>query len=525
MKWVIPYPLLFITAIVLDRVVISSTEIGISQSLRALLVLLLATIIITLIGQAFTKDWHRTHFLVLMIIVYLIAYRSLYRLLKINFSDQINALGLALMILLGIGYVMITHRRIWGAIRNPVRISAYFSLVFIVLLGFQIFRLGSDGYHVFTNIGHAQTKAVSNLDEDIALHEGVSPDIYVIVLDGYARQDVLQSIYDFDNSKFIDSLEKRGFYVARESHSNYVQTPYSMASFWNFDYLQPWDSSEDYAQYLFEPIQNNRVFHLLNKIGYTTVSFAGAVHFTEIKDSDVYLSNFLLLNNFETLLLVDSPVEPISNIFDLGIPTQTYKTHRQRILYQLEMLKRIPAGVSGPKIVYAHILAPHPPFVFDQNGGIRDPQHPYTLGEGAEIQGGEEKYWYGYREQVKFVNGEIIKVIDSILAKSKIPPVIVVMGDHGPGSMFHWDMDAPGCLWERTGNLYALLLPGHQNSSIVYSSISPVNTFRVIFNTYFGTDLPLLEDKSYLMIWHHPTLNIDITDRRDNQQSCTTPNK
>ena len=299
-----------------------------------------------------------------------------------------------------------------------------------------------------------------------------------------------------------------------------------MASFWNFDYLQTWDSSYEYAQYLFEPIQNNRVFHSLDEIGYTTVSFEGAVHYAEIKNPDVYLSDFLPLNNFETLLPIDSPLEPLSNIFDLGVPVQTYKTHRQRVLYQLDTLKEIPASIPGPKIVYTHILAPHPPFVFYQNGDIREPQQPYTLAEGIdEGQGAEKEYWNGYQEQVKFINREIVKVVDVILKKSESPPIILLMGDHGPASMFKWNFETPGCLWERTSNLYAIFLPGHENDGTVYPSISLVNTFRVIFNTYFGTDLPLLEDRSYLVYWYQPTLKVDITSARDTFEGCTISGK
>ena len=154
---------------------------------------------------------------------------------------------------------------------------------------------------------------------------------------------------------------------------------------------------------------------------------------------------------------------------------------------------------------------------------LRKHQNPFTLAEGAAYQSSVEEYWNGYREQVKFVNREIISVIDDILLKSGTPPIILIMGDHGPASMFNWSLEDPGCVWERTSNLYAILLPEHQNDGTAYASISPVNTFRVIFNTYFGTDLPLLEDKSYMMSWQQPTLNVDVTDTRDSYSGCTIP--
>ncbi len=91
--------------------------------------------------------------------------------------------------------------------------------------------------------------------------------------------------------------------------------------------------------------------------------------------------------------------------------------------------------------------------------------------------------------------------------------------------MFHWDLDAPGCIWERTSNLYALRLPGHQNDGMLYPSISPVNTFRVIFDTYFGTDLPLLDDRTYLASAKYPTIIKDVTEVIETHAGCAAPDR
>lgn len=520
MKHIIPYPLLLITAIILDRIAISSTQIGAAQSLRSLLVLLLLTTIAIVMIQHRVKDWHYANFAVLAIWVMLLAYRALYGFLKVNVPQQADYLGLALLPLLSVVYALSVSRKIWQSIHDPSRITYYFNLVFTLLLIFQVVRLARDSYNLFITTTSSQFAAVSELNSNIRLQNKTRPDIYVIVLDGYARQDVLREIYQYDNSEFISNLEKRGFFVASNSHSNYVQTHYSMASFWNFDYLRPWHSSSNYAQYLLQPIQNNRAFHLLDEIGYKTVTFESEVDYIDIKNSDIHLSKFLPFNKFEDLLLIDSPFEPLSNIFNLGIPIPTYKTHRQRIQYELDTLKKIPTAIDAPKIVYAHIVAPHPPFVFDQDGNALQYQRQYSLWDNSTYEGGHEEYWKGYREQVIFVNAETIKVVDAILEKSKTPPIILIMGDHGPASLFNWNFDTPGCIWERTSNLYAILLPEKQSNELLYPSISPVNTFRVIFNTYFGTHLPYLEDKSYLMSWQQPTLKIDVTDVRDSRQGC-----
>lgn len=521
MKQYIPYPLFLVAAVILDRVVISSTQIGPAESLRSLSVLIILTVATLFLIQHRVRDWHYTNFVVLMIAVMLLLFRYLYRLLKVQVPQRADGFAILLICILCIAYILIINKRVWNSFSNPARLSYYLSIIFMLLFGFQIVNLAKNFYTLVMTGTHSQTTAISALTEDIELQNGTKPDIYVIVLDGYGRQDVLRKIYGYDNSEFIAWLDERGFYVATETHSNYVQTPYTMASFWNFDYLPTWDSSSEYEQYLYQPIQNNRVFRLLDEIGYTTVSTEGAVHFTEIRNSDVYLSNFLPLNDFETLLLIDSPLEPLSNIVDLHLPLQTYKTHRDRFYYQLETLKKIPLEIKSPKTVYTHILLPHPPFIFDQAGQAREIVGSFSLAEGAEFQGGKEEYVSGYRAQVKIINGEIMKVVDAILTKSETAPVIVIMGDHGPASMFHFRVDDPGCIWERTSNLYAILLPGHKEDGTLYPSISPVNTFRVIFNTYFGTDLHLLEDRSYLRYWQQPTLNVDVTSIRDSRDHCT----
>ena len=49
----------------------------------------------------------------------------------------------------------------------------------------------------------------------------------------------------------------------------------------------------------------------------------------------------------------------------------------------------------------------------------------------------------------------------------------------------------PDQLLQKTGILNAYYLPG-ADPRVFYPTISPVNSFRVVFNTYFGASLPLL---------------------------------
>ena len=100
---------------------------------------------------------------------------------------------------------------------------------------------------------------------------GSNPDIYHIVLDGYGRHDFLKDYYDFDNGGFLDWLEHKGFYVARESRSNYSSTRFSLTSALNFQYLNEIPPTRQWA--FFNKLQNNRVMTFLKERGYNVVAF------------------------------------------------------------------------------------------------------------------------------------------------------------------------------------------------------------------------------------------------------------
>jgi hypothetical protein len=305
------------------------------------------------------------------------------------------------------------------------------------------------------------------------------PDIYYIILDGYARQDALEEVYGFDNSEFIQYLTNKGFYVASQSRSNYSSTTLSMPSSLNMDYLTADELAS--AKTRFEMIGNNKVSQLLKEKGYRYIFVGGGIDWKGIANYTdghfVYRSGSLFKkSDFIDSLAHTTALSPFL-IFFQGFFGDNDRKAR---LYAFDKLADIP-DIKEPTFVYAHIVSPHPPFIFDRNGN--PPKQSIFVGTGNiwVATGHEDRYV----DQLIFVNKKVETLIDEILSKPGVPPIIILQGDHGM-----W--------WEKgkeTDILNAYYLPGKDNQ-LLYDSISPVNSFRIVFNLYLDTDYQLLKDET-----------------------------
>ena len=101
-----------------------------------------------------------------------------------------------------------------------------------------------------------------------------------------------------------------------------------------------------------------------------------------------------------------------------------------------------------------------------------------------------------YLQQLKFANKMTIRTIDEILTKSEIDPIIIIQSDHGERTGINWDEPTEDMIKQGLNNLNAYYFPNEKQNKL-YNNISPVNTFRIIFNEYFDADFELLDDRYY----------------------------
>jgi len=328
-------------------------------------------------------------------------------------------------------------------------------------------------------------------------------DIYYIILDAYGRADTLQDFYGYDNSAFISSLSERGFYVASESTSNYSYTQASLASSLNMRYINELaestsneeGASNNIDEVLTGMIEENRVQHFLREQGYRLVHFrsiwgpTSRSRFADFHFRGGRLNEFSMLL-FNTTLLRASALVPPIYAYVLG-------DIRERTLYTLDKLAEIPTlDAGGPKFVFAHFLLPHPPFVFGADGGFPVDIRSVEAKLADDGEGWSEEEKRRYIDQVRFTNTSVLELVDALIKKSDLPPIVVIQGDHGPWSTAGKNTEDTDLHHERMRILNSYYLPGGGDVEL-YERITPVNTFRLILSHYFGADLPLMEDRNY----------------------------
>lgn len=325
------------------------------------------------------------------------------------------------------------------------------------------------------------------------------PDIYYVVLDGYGRRDVLGEYYGFDNSELVAGLERHGFFVAASSRSNYSQTKLSLASSLNMMHLDevaegPHSGDADATLDLL--VRDSLVVEALKARGYRFVTTPSGYGLTErMQGVDVEAGRpRVAINEFESMVLDATPVGALLRPVFRG-DLDAFERHRRRVDAAFDALGDLPAS-SEPRFVFAHVLAPHPPFVFDRHGRLpRQYYNYFTRIDGRAALGRSDLYRRDYAEQAMYLNGRVLEAVGAILARYAPDdrPIVVIQGDHGPASYYRGDGRDPRYLRERMAILNAYYVPPDLRCDLD-DAITPVNTFRVLFDAAFGTRLGRLPD-------------------------------
>ncbi|NVM20238.1 MAG: hypothetical protein HWN68_00475 [Desulfobacterales bacterium] len=453
------------------------------------LVLVLATFFLLQLGRICCADKQKAAFCVSSFLIYFFSYaavRSLIMFEVAGFKLYRHRYFIIIWTLVFLAVLLISLR----SRLDYNNVTRFFNIFASVLILFPLIGIVS---HQFKKslFDRKNMKFEPDQYSSHSLQTDNLPDIYYIILDGYGRNKDLKRYLNFDNAEFIAYLRDKGFYVADQAHSNYAWTSLSLASTLNMQYLPPKasekasgvfqldDSISDYDRMV-----DNSVKSTLQGIGY---------EFVDISTWNRPLGT-IRLNSYDFYLHVlrmTVLARPLVHNYLAG------KLKRGQILERFNDLKKVP-GRTQPIFVYAHFMIPHHPYVFDENGNL-----PPFQSRVAQITSEKDLYL----GQLIFANKETQKVIESILSRCETEPIIVIQGDHGAYELAGGDIDNQRL---RMGILSAYYLP-ETCKELLYDSITPVNTFRVILNCCFGASYPLLQDKIYFSTFENKRDLTDVT--------------
>ncbi len=464
---------------------------------RPLIIILIAASLLLLTSRLVLHNWQKASLVSSFIIMLFFSYGRLYELLKTTPLVEMNIVRhrylvpIFMIIIITGGWLMMRY------FRNLKPITGILNTVAIILLALPIYQIAA--YSINSSSGEQAASNWSPSTSLIApLQSRDKPDVYYIILDTYARSDRIKAELGYDNSEFIDSLEKMGFYVAGCSRSNYNNTHNSIVSSLNISYLpelykqgaEQGISVED----IWMLIKPNAVRQNFEALGYKIVAFDSGFEWTRIDDADLYLQRgsgaygVHFINPFEQMLMDTTPLKILSDYQNkTNIDKYLGGTHPQANFIGQEefILDQLPqlAKISDPTFTFAHIDIPHPPYVFSPDGYLIDPGYWSVPVKGAVD---EEHFRSGYIYALEYINARMLEIVREILSDSSTPPIIIIQGDHGYGEGINFPI------------LNAYYLPGIQAETL-YPTLSPVNSFRLVFNEYFGGQYPLLPDESYLV--------------------------
>jgi hypothetical protein len=366
--------------------------------------------------------------------------------------------------------------------KNLSTLTYYLNLLFLLLIvidtGWLIKKTTRENNYETIN------KIVSNKTIPDSCHK---PDIYLLLMDQYAGNSALNKIYHFDNSYFLNELKSRGFYIADKSRSNYNLTPFSMASALSMNYLDSGMSLPTKLNlgYCYQAIRNSSVLKFLNENGYTFYNYSvfdfpgQPAH--KYEAFLPYGTALITLNTFTGRILRD-----ITNSIRTG--KLGFVAERRNLAYEnlkyndstFTLTNQVASErTSFPKFVYSHFMLPHFPYYFNKDGE----QLPID-----KLTDFKRTNSNDYIEYLQYGNKKILSLIDNILSHSSNPPVILLLSDHGSRRLNKGEENTNDFV-----NLNAVYIPG-KKYTLFYDSITNVNQFRVLFNTCFAQQLPLLKD-------------------------------
>ena len=313
----------------------------------------------------------------------------------------------------------------------------------------------------------------------LGLGDHNNPDVFVIVLDAYLRNDILKGDLGYDNSEFTSFLEDHSLHVPQFSRSNYNSTFASLSSMFGMDYiLEPGHTG---------PSDMATARGLLRGSGPAVETFRAAGYEFNYLESPWSVSacgpGVDVCYPYWTLEETAKWLGEFT-IFAPIIEAGSWEASSDRALEQFEILREIAETDSdSPRLVYAHVGIPHPPFVLDEecHKWENPASDEWAVTPGTSVP---------YLRQLQCVNNKVREVIEAI-DRLDSDTVVLLTADHGVPLHGQWGAPIDQWSWEHLeeslATFSAYRLPAWCEPA-QEGEFELVNSFRIVIGCLFDQD-------------------------------------
>ena len=496
------YPVLFLFA------TNAAEQVTIEPLWRPLALSVAVAAIVLLDLRLIVGDWHRAALLTTVLVIGFFGYGHVWNAVDERMQSQWSLIGAWALLIAAALYAAWRLRRFAAVVTPALNLAA---AILLLINGWGVTQ---------AVVALAGTEPPPDSDlTALALDpaNGERPDVYYIILDRYAGETALADSFGFDNEPFLEALEERGFEVARDAHANYIKTPLSLVSSLNMEFLdaealkRAQEEGSDRGPIHRALRDRLGVPAALRELGYEYVHVANWWEPSATNVDATRVFRYAGQDEFTTVLSETTLLRAFNGPESAPTDPYDWRVLYAHTRYALDTLDEVP-GIPGPKFVFAHLLIPHDPYVFDVDGSF--------TGRAAVAERGRTE---SYVRQLQYANSRVIETIDRIIEESDGEAIIMLQSDEGPFPEryaddewgFRWRTATDAELEEKFGILFAMRVPEANLEDAGFNdAMTPVNAFRVIFNARFGTDLPMLPDRT----WAHESLYqffefFEITDR------------
>ena len=334
------------------------------------------------------------------------------------------------------------------------------------------------------------------------------PDVLLLVLDGYPRADVLESVFEYDNSDFLSELEARGFAVADGAQANYSYTYGALSSMLALDYVfddGPIDDDERAA--MRHALAGDSPFlRIFREQGYEIAYHENA---WQGSTCSPYVDRCVRDGIAERALWNLSRTTIFAPVYAAVRPNPFVSVSFSHLSSFASLVED--GRQDRPLLTVLHALIPHEPFLLTPECELHasrgqrgfDASNPETVALGADL----------FVDQLQCVNSLVLDGLDDILT-SRPDTIVMITGDHGTESALAFGRDEPAPLeevfFERMGILSAYRLPGCEGR--FYPDMTPVNGTRAVTECALGIPHDPLLDRS---LWATESKFGEVTDITD----------